>query len=82
MFYLDVYFWIKWAESYLALRLRQIIYRRRFDLYEFKTSGEATKTGFLVPPEEKVLESPFPEKHLQGVRAKIIFTIKLIRIMR
>lgn len=63
----DFFYWAKWLATMLALQVRKKTHPRRFDLYNYDAENEPKKLGVLIPDEEIILESPFPEEHLQNV---------------
>ncbi|GBM67462.1 putative phosphoenolpyruvate synthase [Araneus ventricosus] len=74
---LEFIYWIKWVLAYAAIRIYSFFQKRRFDPYDVDGLGDPIKLGYIIPPVEKELESPFSESHLQdpssaSVVAKLI----------
>ncbi|GBM84271.1 putative phosphoenolpyruvate synthase [Araneus ventricosus] len=61
---LEFLYWIKWVIAYVAIRIHNAFHGRRFDLYDVRVVNDPVKLGFLIPQEEKDLESPHPDSHL------------------
>ncbi|GFT61043.1 prodigiosin synthesizing transferase PigC [Nephila pilipes] len=59
---------LKQFEKRTALR------HQRFELYDIYAKDDPVKLGFLVPEEEKIHESPFPESHLLEADDEVYFT--------
>ncbi|GIX72590.1 putative phosphoenolpyruvate synthase, partial [Caerostris extrusa] len=66
-------YWIKWALAYAAIRLYSAFQDKRLNAYDITALGDPIKLGFLVPPLEKELESPFPDSHLQEAADEVAF---------
>ncbi|GFU23764.1 putative phosphoenolpyruvate synthase, partial [Nephila pilipes] len=70
---LEIIYWIKWLIVYITIRFYNAFSKKRFDLYDINALGDPVKLGFIVPQEEKDLESPFPESHLQECADEVVF---------
>ncbi|KAF8792176.1 putative phosphoenolpyruvate synthase like protein [Argiope bruennichi] len=70
---LELIFWIKWAIAYLAIRFYNAFHSRRFELYDINSLGDPVKLGYIVPPLEKELESPFLESHVREAADEVVF---------
>lgn len=69
--FIDVLYWTKYVACIIGLRLQKRIQHKRFDLYDFEAINEPEKLAVLVPKEERILESPFPEEHLKRAADEI-----------
>ncbi|GIY02726.1 putative phosphoenolpyruvate synthase [Caerostris extrusa] len=70
---LELLYWIKWLVAYVTIRFYTAFRKRRFDFYDVDALGDPIKLGYVIPPLEKELESPFPESHLQEAADEIFF---------
>ncbi|CAL1284490.1 unnamed protein product [Larinioides sclopetarius] len=66
-------YWLKWAASYIVIRIYNRFRRNRFGGFDVKALGDPVKLGFLVSNTEKELESPFADSHLKEAADEITF---------
>ncbi|CAL1300185.1 unnamed protein product, partial [Larinioides sclopetarius] len=66
-------YWLKWAVSYIVIRIYNAFLRKRFDDLDVTALQDPVKLGFLVSNTEKELESPFSDSHLKEAADEITF---------